>query len=59
MAFQIDVYQAVLEQMDAQDRQRVELALAFPEDTAGSMMNTDTITLRPDVPLKLYYVIYA
>ncbi|TEW56663.1 magnesium transporter [Psychromonas sp. RZ22] len=48
-----DVYQAVLEQMDAQDRHRVELALAFPEDTAGSMMNTDTITLRPDVTIEV------
>lgn len=45
------LYQAVLEQMDAQDRHRVEAALAYPEDTAGSMMNTDTITLRPDVSI--------
>ncbi|WP_026957971.1 magnesium transporter [Aliagarivorans taiwanensis] len=44
-----DDYQAVLEQMTAQDRHRVEAALAYPEDTAGSIMNTDTITLRPDV----------
>jgi len=43
------LYQAVLQQMDEQDRHRVEQALAYPEDTAGSMMNTDTITLRPDV----------
>jgi len=43
------IYQAVLQQMDEQDRHRVEQALAYPEDTAGSMMNTDTITLRPDV----------
>jgi magnesium transporter len=48
-----DIYRAVLEQMDAQDRQRVELALAFPEDSAGSMMNTDTITLRPDVTIEV------
>ena len=47
------VYRAVLEQMDAQDRQRVELALAFPEDTAGSMMNTDTVTVRPDVTIEV------
>lgn len=47
------VYRAVLEQMDAQDRQRVELALAFPEDTAGSMMNTDTVTVRPDVAIEV------
>lgn len=45
------LYQAVLEQMDAQDRLRVEQALAYPEDTAGSIMNTDTITLRPDVSI--------
>ncbi|HIP76371.1 MAG TPA: magnesium transporter, partial [Psychromonas hadalis] len=43
------LYQDVLEQMDTQDRLRVEQALAYPEDTAGSIMNTDTITLRPDV----------
>ena len=47
------VYRAVLEQMDTQDRQRVELALAFPEDTAGSMMNTDTVTVRPDVTIEV------
>lgn len=47
------VYQAVLEQMDTQDRQRVELALAFPEDTAGSLMNTDTVTVRPDVTIEV------
>ena len=43
------LYKAVLEKMDAQDRHRVEQAFAYPEDTAGSIMNTDTITLRPDV----------
>lgn len=47
------VYRAVLEQMDAQDRQRVELALAYPEDTAGSIMNTDTVTVRPDVTIEV------
>ncbi len=46
-----DAYQDVLSQMDAQDRQRLEQALAYPEDTAGSVMNTDTITLRPDVTI--------
>ncbi len=43
------LYKAVLDKMDAQDRTRVEKALAYPEDTAGSMMNTDTITVRSDV----------
>jgi magnesium transporter len=45
------LYQAVLQQMDEQDRHRVEQALAYPEDTAGSLMNTDTTTLRPDVSI--------
>lgn len=43
------VYQEVLNSMDSQDRARVEQALSFEEDTAGGIMNTDTITIRPDV----------
>lgn len=37
----------VLDSMDSQDRQRVEVILSYPEDTAGGLMNTDTITIRP------------
>lgn len=36
----------VLQAMDAQDRQRVETILSYPEDTAGGLMNTDSITVR-------------
>lgn len=43
------VIQEVLETMDERDRQRVEAVLAYPEDTAGGLMNTDTIKVRPDV----------
>ncbi|WP_206485197.1 magnesium transporter [Thalassotalea sp. G2M2-11] len=43
------VYREVLNSMDSQDRSRVEAALSFEEDTAGGIMNTDTITIRPDV----------
>ncbi|NMP30150.1 magnesium transporter [Thalassotalea sp. M1531] len=43
------VYQEVIKSMDSQDRARVETALSFEEDTAGGIMNTDTITIRPDV----------
>jgi len=42
-------YQEVLNSMDSQDRSRVETALSFEEDTAGAIMNTDTITIRPEV----------
>jgi magnesium transporter len=43
------VYREVLSSMDSQDISRVEKALSFEEDTAGGIMNTDTITIRPDV----------
>jgi magnesium transporter len=45
------VIQEVLDTMDDQDRQRVEEVLAYPEDTAGGLMNTDTITVRPDLTI--------
>ena len=41
--------------MDIQDRERVEAVLSFPEDTAGGLMNTDTITVRPDVTLDVAF----
>lgn len=41
----------VLNSMSVQDRKRLESVLPYPEDTAGGLMNTDTITVRPDVPL--------
>ncbi|MBN7771195.1 magnesium transporter [Marinobacter daepoensis] len=45
------VIQEVLDTMDDQDRQRVEEVLSYPEDTAGGLMNTDTITVRPDISI--------
>ena len=41
----------VLQAMSTQDRQRVETVLTYDEDTAGGLMNTDTITVRPDMTL--------
>jgi magnesium transporter len=46
-----EVIPQVLDAMDAQRRQRVETAMAYPEDTAGGLMNTDTITVRADITL--------
>lgn len=37
----------VLEKLDSRDRARVESVLAYPDDSAGGLMNTDTITVRP------------
>lgn len=45
------VSEAVLEGMDSEDRNRLEAVLAYPEDTAGGLMNTDTVTVRPDITL--------
>lgn len=45
------VVQDVLRNMDTQDRARAEQALAYGEGTAGFIMNTDTITLRPEVTI--------
>lgn len=46
-----DVSDAVLRGMDSEDRDRLEAVLAYPEDTAGGLMNTDTVTVRPDITL--------
>ena len=49
------VARRVLESMDEQQRQRVETVLSYPEDTAGGLMNTDTITVRPNISLKILF----
>lgn len=43
------VYKKVLKSMDKQDRARAERVMSYEEDTAAALMNTDTITVRPDV----------
>jgi len=45
------VIDQVLHSLDSQHRKMLESVLSFPEDSAGGMMNTDTITVRPEVTL--------
>ena len=45
------VIQEVLASMDQQDRLRVEQVLPYGEDTAGGLMDTDTITVRPNITM--------
>lgn len=45
------VVSEVLKSMTIQERKRLEAVLPYPEDTAGGLMNTDTVTVRPDVTL--------
>jgi magnesium transporter len=41
----------VLASLDDQRRERLETALAYPEDSAGGLMNPDMVTVRPEVTL--------
>jgi len=45
------VTQKALDAMNHQDRQRIEAVLSYDENTAGGLMNTDTVTVRQDVTL--------
>ncbi|MBT0585205.1 magnesium transporter [Alteromonas oceanisediminis] len=46
-----EILASLLTSMDAQDRFRAEQAMSYGEETAGFIMNTDTITLRSDVSI--------
>ena len=43
----------VLRSMDQRDRERLRKVLSWPEDSAGGLMNTDTVSVRPDVTLEV------
>jgi magnesium transporter len=38
----------ILSNMSMVDRDRIEMGLTFPDDTAGGLLNTDVISVRPD-----------
>lgn len=46
-----EIIRQTLQGMDRQDRVRVEAVLAYNEDTAGGIMDTETITVRADITL--------
>lgn len=43
----------LLSVMDEQNRERLQAVLSYPEDTAGGLMNTDVITVRPEITLSV------
>ena len=43
----------VLRSMDQRDRERLRNVLSWPEDSAGGLMNTDTVSVRADVTLEV------
>ena len=42
-----DRMKKILSKMSLRDRQRIELGLTYPDDTAGGLLNTDVISVRP------------
>lgn len=49
------VVKEVLASMTTQDRMRVEALLSYSEDSAGGLMNTDTITIRPNITIDIVF----
>lgn len=45
------VTRQVLNSLDSMNRKRLEAVFEYPDDTAGGLMNTDTITVRPNITL--------
>ena len=43
----------VIQSLSRQDQERLQSVLSFPEDTAGGLMDPDTISVRPDVTLEV------
>ena len=43
---------ALLDALEEEERVEVEKAMAYPEDTAGGLMNTDVISVRADVTVE-------
>ena len=48
-----DVLQELLETLDSQNRERLQSALSYPEDTVGALMDFDIITIRDDISLEV------
>ena len=46
-----DIGEAIRESLDYRGLRELEAALAFPEDSAGRLMNTDAVSVRADVTL--------
>ena len=43
----------LVKSMDQQDRERLKTVLAFEHDSAGGLMNTDTVSVRADVTVEV------
>lgn len=48
-----DVLQDLMYSLDAQNRERLQSALSYPEDTVGALMDFDIVTIREDITLEV------
>lgn len=47
------VTREVIRSLSEQDKDRLQAVLSYPEDSAGGLMDPDTISVRPDVTLEV------
>jgi magnesium transporter len=48
-----DVLQDLMYSLDAQNRERLQSALSYPEDAVGAVMDFDVVTIREDITLEV------
>lgn len=48
-----DVLQDLMESLDTLNRERLQSALSYPEDTVGALMDFDVVTVREDITLEV------
>ncbi len=48
-----EIIAAILFALDKQDRQRLDAVLSYPDDTAGGLMNVDTVTVRENISIEV------
>ncbi len=48
-----DVLEELMDSLDALNRERLQSALSYPEDTVGSLMDFDIVTVREDVTIEV------
>ncbi len=47
------VFAKVMAAMDSGGRERAAFVLSYPEESAGALMSTDVVTIRPDVTIEV------
>ena len=48
-----NVLQDLLDSLDANNRERLESALSYPEDQVGALMDFDIVTIRDDISIEV------